>query len=146
MKPSIEVSESEVYITYAHPASEFAGAFTPDGRPLPIKSQPSPLFPILIALLAIAFGSHSLGTLISGSGLAFTGLESLQAGASAIINEGTAQGFKAVLLAVLLPLTVGFGLLAMVIQNGKHLVNRPQLCPQLANTVRKVGSIKPKTS
>ncbi|MEW5316232.1 MAG: hypothetical protein WDW38_007613 [Sanguina aurantia] len=126
------------------------GAFTPDGRPLPLKSQPSPLLPILFALLAIAFGSHSLGRLISEaatSGFSLSSLGSIQAGMGSLMNETTANGVKAVLLAVLLPLTVGFGLLALVVQNGKHLVNKPQLCPQLANTVRKVaGGGKAKSS
>ncbi len=31
---------------------------------------------------------------------------------------------------------LGLGLLAFVVQNGKHLVNKPLLCPHLAVTVQ----------
>ncbi len=37
---------------------------------------------------------------------------------------------------VVLPLVLGVGLLGFVVQNGKHLVNKPQLCPHLAVTVQ----------
>lgn len=36
---------------------------------------------------------------------------------------------------ILAPLVMAVGLLFFVKKNGKHLVNAPQLCPQLANTV-----------
>jgi hypothetical protein len=36
---------------------------------------------------------------------------------------------------VALPLLLGLGLLLLVMRFGKHLVNKPQLCPQLAVTV-----------
>lgn len=38
---------------------------------------------------------------------------------------------------VLLPLVVGLGLMGLVVQNGKHLVNKPRLCPAAAVTVTK---------
>lgn len=39
----------------------------------------------------------------------------------------------AVLGYVVLPLVLGLGLLVMLVQNGKHLVNKPQLCPNLVS-------------
>ena len=36
---------------------------------------------------------------------------------------------------VLLPLLCGLGILALIVKNGRHLVNKPQLCPALAQTV-----------
>ena len=44
-------------------------------------------------------------------------------------------GVFSLLANVLVPLLMGAGMLALVVQNGKHLVNRPQLCPALAQTV-----------
>jgi hypothetical protein len=38
---------------------------------------------------------------------------------------------------VVLPVLLGIGLFALIVENGKHLVNKPQLCPQLALTVEK---------
>ena len=42
-----------------------------------------------------------------------------------------------VLVNVAAPLLTGVAILALVLKNGKHLVNKPQLCPQLATTWRK---------
>jgi hypothetical protein len=36
---------------------------------------------------------------------------------------------------VFAPLLLAAGLVMLVVKNGKMLVDRPQLCPQLANTV-----------
>lgn len=47
-----------------------------------------------------------------------------------------------VLRQVIIPLVMGLGLLAFVVQNGKHLVCKPQLCPQLAVTVVKPPKTK----
>ena len=44
----------------------------------------------------------------------------------------------------MLPILLGVGILALVIKNGKHLVCKPQLCPQAAVTVTK--SPKKKTA
>ena len=41
-----------------------------------------------------------------------------------------------VLVNVAAPLLTGVAILALVLKNGKHLVNKPQLCPQLATTWR----------
>ncbi|KAJ9531855.1 hypothetical protein QJQ45_022032 [Haematococcus lacustris] len=43
---------------------------------------------------------------------------------------------------VLLPFVLGLGLFALIVENGKHLVNKPLLCPQLAVTVDKVATSK----
>ncbi|KIZ03496.1 hypothetical protein MNEG_4458, partial [Monoraphidium neglectum] len=36
---------------------------------------------------------------------------------------------------VVAPLLAAAGLVLFVVKNGRHLVDAPQLCPQLANTV-----------
>ncbi len=33
------------------------------------------------------------------------------------------------------PLVVALLVLALLVKNGRHVVNRPQLCPHLANTL-----------
>jgi phosphatidylinositol 4-phosphatase len=87
------------------------------GSRLPYRSSPSPFLPLLVALAAFFFALSQLG----------------QTGQ---VAEG---GFKAtaghVVQAVLLPLTLSVGLVMLVVKNGRRLVNKPQLCPQLANTV-----------
>jgi hypothetical protein len=62
--------------------------------------------------------------------------------AASIAEAGGGGGGVAAVLGgltgyVAVPLVLGLGLLALVVQNGKHLVNRPQLCPHLAVTVAK---------
>ena len=59
---------------------------------------------------------------------------------AASVAEGQQQGLSVLLTHVALPLILGVGIIALVVQNGKHLVNKPQLCPQLAVTVRKPSS------
>jgi hypothetical protein len=77
------------------------------------------------------------------------------AAASITINQtagalahGQSAGFGALATQltayVVLPLLVGAGLLALVLQNGKYLVNKPQLCPQLAVTVQRPSKQTPK--
>lgn len=44
-----------------------AGAYTVvEGAPVPIKSQPSPLIPLLLALVAIMYGATQLGRAVTG--------------------------------------------------------------------------------
>jgi hypothetical protein len=45
---------------------------------------------------------------------------------------------------VVAPLLAAAGLVAFVGKNGKHLVDAPQLCPQLANTVAAPGAAQSK--
>lgn len=62
-----------------------------------------------------------------------------RAAASAAAGSADVVPFLAGAMAcyVIAPLVLGVGLLFLLIRNGKHLVNKPQLCPQLAVTVAK---------
>jgi hypothetical protein len=42
---------------------------------------------------------------------------------------------------VVAPLLAAAGLLAFVVKNGRHLVDAPQLCPQLANTAAAAAAL-----
>lgn len=55
---------------------------------------------------------------------------------------GGGNPLQAALVHVVLPLVLGLGLLVFVVNNGKHLVNKPQLCPQLAVTVLPAPKVK----
>ncbi len=131
----------------------------------PLRPQPSPLVPVFAALLAIAVALHNVLAVLAfhfNGGAA----ASLSAAASAPPSgllapvrklashvlftpppaptqgggeaEGPAAGWAGALAAYgVVPLVVGVALLALVVRNGKHLVNKPQLCPQLAVTVAK---------
>ncbi|EFJ44140.1 hypothetical protein VOLCADRAFT_95601 [Volvox carteri f. nagariensis] len=139
------------------------GAFTVvPGTALPLRPQPSPFIPIVVALAAIAFAAHQAGHALAGDLL---GPMSITAAASdpaaavaaapnltatpasaasaattagdaaAAAGDGRGQLVRVLLSQVVLPLVLGLGLLGFVVSNGKHLVNRPQLCPHLAVTV-----------
>ncbi|KXZ54091.1 hypothetical protein GPECTOR_5g196 [Gonium pectorale] len=129
------------------------GAFeVAPGQPLPLRAQPSPLVPILLALAAIAFGVHQAGHFISGDLLApvaltasSTAADTAAAASTAAPDAAAAAGslddprgrlVRTLLAQVVLPLVLGLGLLGFVVRNGKHLVNKPQLCPHLAVTVQ----------
>jgi hypothetical protein len=59
---------------------------------------------------------------------------------AAVVSEAAASLPSATMLTfthVLVPVLLGVGLFALIVENGKHLVNKPQLCPQLALTVEK---------
>lgn len=93
---------------------------------LQFRRQHSPAVPILLALMALGYALTSLGhvgSLLEGSG-----------SGSASSSKG-AGGLLAVGQHVLAPLLLAGGLVALVQANGRQLVDRPQLCPQLANTV-----------
>ncbi|GLI62382.1 hypothetical protein VaNZ11_005001 [Volvox africanus] len=124
----------------------FTGAYTVvPGAHLPLRPQPSPLIPITIALAAIAFAAHRAGHALSGDLLT-----SASAAAAAVVDEAAASGAAAVVASadsrgqvvrvllsqVVLPLVLGLSLLSFVVSKGKYLVNKPQLCPHLAVTVR----------
>lgn len=72
----------------------------------------SPLLPVLVALTALVYASYELGVYLQG-------------------GKSTATALKTVAG----PLLVSLILLLAVIQTGKFLVCRPQLRPQLANTL-----------
>jgi hypothetical protein len=73
-----------------------------------------------MALMALGYALNSLGhvsSLINSSGSSGQG------------------GLLAVGQHVLAPLLLAGGLIVLVQKNGRQLVDRPQLCPHLANTV-----------
>ncbi|PNH04270.1 Phosphatidylinositide phosphatase SAC1 [Tetrabaena socialis] len=70
----------------------------------------------------------------SGSDWGKRGAAAADAAAAATVDR--AAVLRAVLSRVVMPLVLGLGLLGLVVSNGKHLVNKPQLCPQLAVTVQ----------
>lgn len=92
----------------------------PDVR-LKFSRQHSPAVPILVALMALGYALRSLGHL------------------GALLDAANPTGSKGSLMVVgqhvLGPLLLAGGLLFLVQKNGRMLVDRPQLCPQLANTV-----------
>jgi hypothetical protein len=86
---------------------------------LQFRRQHSPAVPILMALMALGYALNSLGhvsTLLNSS-------SSAQGGLLALGQH------------VLAPVLVAGGLIVLVQKNGRQLVDRPQLCPHLANTV-----------
>lgn len=94
---------------------------------LQFRRQHSPAVPILLALMALGYALTSLGhvgSLLEGNG----------SGGGSSSSRG-AGGLLAVGQHVLAPLLLAGGLIALVQANGRQLVDRPQLCPQLANTV-----------
>jgi hypothetical protein len=91
---------------------------------LKFRRQHSPALPILLALAALGYALASaslVGALLGCSGQASSG--------------GRGSGLLAVGQHVVAPLLLAAGLLALVGKNGRALVDRPQLCPALANTV-----------
>lgn len=88
---------------------------------LQFRRQHSPAVPILLALMALGYALSSLSH-----------VSSLLDGSSGSSSGG---GLLAVGQHVLAPLLVAGGLIVLVQKNGRQLVDRPQLCPQLANTV-----------
>ncbi|KAG2437454.1 hypothetical protein HXX76_006104 [Chlamydomonas incerta] len=104
------------------------------GSKLPLRSQPSPFIPIILALAMVAFGAHQAGQFMSG-GLAAGAVGAANAAAGGV-EAATQSQLMLLLTRVVLPLVLGLGLLAFVVQNGKHLVNKPLLCPHLAVTVQ----------
>ncbi|KAG2453044.1 hypothetical protein HYH02_002379 [Chlamydomonas schloesseri] len=107
------------------------------GSKLPLRPQPSPLIPIVLALVLVAFGAHQAGQFLAG-GLAQVSVGVADAAAGGVEAAATSQSQQlvVVLTRAVLPLLLGLGLLAFVVQNGKHLVNKPLLCPHLAVTVQ----------
>ena len=117
----------------------------PDGvtKP-PLKLQPSPLLPFMLALLALVVGCHQLLVLLGSSDEGAADAEAAEAGgAEGREGEGDGGGHVRLLSHVAAPLVTGLVLLLLLLKNGKFLVNRPQLCPHLAATVpRSSGSKK----
>jgi len=126
-----------------------AYAAAPGARP-PFKRQSSPLVPLIIALVAIFIGARRLAELVSGAESTDAAADSSAAGRGRKLESESAPGtadsasaggaggvLRAVGSSVLPPLLLGLGLLLLVFKNGRHLVNKPQLCPQLAATVAK---------
>jgi hypothetical protein len=90
---------------------------------LQFRRQHSPAAPILLALFALGYALTSLShvsTLIQSSSSS---------------SSGGHGGLAAVGQHVAAPLLLAGGLIMLVQKNGRMLVDRPQLCPQLADTV-----------
>uniref|UniRef100_A0A7S3QTW7 SAC domain-containing protein n=1 Tax=Dunaliella tertiolecta TaxID=3047 RepID=A0A7S3QTW7_DUNTE len=83
-----------------------------------------------------AFGGAAAGAAAAGSSSLW-----MQAAASPLVVDLTSASASAAVTLLLrhvaLPLLLGLGMLMLVLRFGKHLVNKPQLCPQLAVTVSK---------
>ena len=93
------------------------GAYVPsEGTKPPFKRQASPFVPVVIALACIVLSLHQAFVMLLG---------------------GSLFEFKAVIQMVVAPLLVGVSFLALLVKNGKYLVDRPFLCPQQAATVTK---------
>jgi hypothetical protein len=100
---------------------------------LTFQRQHSPLVPIIIALAALGYALTS-ATALAGH---HTSNSSPGSGGS---GNGSRAASKESSIAVLgqhvvAPLLLAAGLLALVGRHGRMLVDRPQLCPQLAHTV-----------
>lgn len=97
---------------------------------LRFQSQHSPALPLLVIALAVGYAVHGITLLTAGrlGGLTDDTDHSSSSSSVPPVVQAAAQH-------ILLPL-VGAGLLlGLVVKNGKWLVDRPQLCPHLANTV-----------
>jgi hypothetical protein len=96
---------------------------------LRFQAQHSPALPLLVVVLAVGYAVHGITLLTAGRlGDDSSSSSSSDAGGVPPLVQAAAQH-------ILLPL-VGAGLLlGLVVKNGKWLVDRPQLCPHLANTV-----------
>lgn len=91
---------------------------------LQFRRQHSPAVPILLALAALGYALTSLNHISSILHSSSSG--SGGSGRGGVVGVGQH---------VLAPLLLAGGLLLLVQKNGAMLVDRPQLCPQLANTV-----------
>jgi hypothetical protein len=81
------------------------GAFVPDAKPPPAARQASPAVPLLSIVLALALGARG-----------------------ALDGRPPADAARAMLA----PAAYALSVLLLLLKNGKSLVNRPQLLPQLA--------------
>lgn len=89
---------------------------------LQFRRQHSPAAPILLALFALGYALTSLSH-----------VSTLMQSSSS--SSGGHGGLAAVGQHVAAPLLLAGGLIMLVQKNGRMLVDRPQLCPQLADTV-----------
>eukprot|EP00878_Enallax_costatus_P012846 GHUV01013414.1.p1 GENE.GHUV01013414.1~~GHUV01013414.1.p1 ORF type:complete len:193 (+),score=73.94 GHUV01013414.1:214-792(+) len=102
---------------------------------LRFQRQHSPLVPVLLALLSLGYALHSLTLALKGE-LGSSSSSRGSTGRSLSAGKAGLGGLLSVLSQhVVAPLLVAYGLVVLVQKNGKMLVDRPQLCPQLANTV-----------
>lgn len=99
---------------------------------LQFQRQHSPLVPILLALLSLGYALHSLTLAAKGE---HGSSSSLQGSGMGVSQAAVGSLLSALGQHVVAPLLVAVGLVVLVQKNGKMLVDRPQLCPQLANTV-----------
>ena len=87
------------------------------GKPAPFRPQGSPSVPLLAALALLLLALFNLHTLAAGSG----GLLQAAAGAPLALAQQVAA-----------PLLLAGAVLALTMQRGKHLVDKPMLQPELA--------------
>ncbi|GAX76741.1 hypothetical protein CEUSTIGMA_g4188.t1 [Chlamydomonas eustigma] len=103
------------------------GSYIPDhGSKSPFKRQYGPLFPLAAALVCFYYGIsrifHAFNSLVTSQSSEFDS------------RDLAVNGFA--------PILVGAILILTVMKIGKHLVNKPQLCPQLAATVLVAKKLK----
>ncbi|GBF98164.1 hypothetical protein Rsub_10576 [Raphidocelis subcapitata] len=96
---------------------------------LRFRPQRSPALPLLGALALLGFALHSFRLATSGR------LPSQVAAAPGEQEEAGPSHLQVLASRVVAPLLAAAGLVLFVSKNGKHLVDAPQLCPHLANTV-----------
>jgi hypothetical protein len=105
------------------------------------QRQHSPAIPVTFALFALGWAVRGINLLVRGKLTSEGGSSSVggdgfgNAGKSSSSSGGAQEMLLAVGQHVVGPLVIAAVLLALVVKNGKWLVDRPQLCPQLANTV-----------
>ncbi|KAI8468529.1 MAG: SacI homology domain-containing protein [Monoraphidium minutum] len=101
---------------------------------LRFRRQHSPALPLLGALALLGFAIHSIRLAVAGQLPHQVGAPP---GGGPQQEEGAGGGpspLQVLGARVAAPLLAAAGLLFFVQKNGKHLVDAPQLCPQLANT------------
>lgn len=91
---------------------------------LTFQRQHSPLLPIVVALAALGYALTSAAALAEHHSDSNSNSTSSNDSASKSVGQH-----------VIAPLLLAAGLLALVGKHGRMLVDRPQLCPQLAHTV-----------
>jgi hypothetical protein len=92
---------------------------------LTFQRQHSPLLPIVMALAALGYACAS-ATSLAGSSSGGSSSSGVSSREKVVVSIGQH---------VVAPLLLAVGLLGLVGRHGRMLVDRPQLCPQLAHTV-----------
>jgi hypothetical protein len=99
---------------------------------------PTPLLPVGAALGALAWGGAALGRAFGEAARLFWSSVAGGGKRGGGGGGGSAAAIaapSALLTEVALPLALAAAILLLVVRNGRHLVDAPQLCPEEANTV-----------